>query len=77
MPQRLVRDVLRDVVEALKRLASSHGRSAETEQRVILEQALKTGREGFRLHAGRLREENQGRIIGESADLIREDRDSR
>ncbi len=77
MPQLLVRDVPRDVVEALKRRASSHGRSAEAEHRAILEQALKAGREGFRARAGRLREETQGRIVGESADLIREDRDSR
>ena len=77
MPQLLVRDVPRDVVEALKRRASSHGRSAEAEHRAILEQALKAGRDGFRARAGRLRDETAGQIIGESADLIREDRDSR
>jgi plasmid stability protein len=77
MPQLLVRDVPRDVVEALKRQASSHGRSAEAEHRAILEKALRAGREAFRARAGRLREETQGRIVGESADLIREDRDSR
>jgi plasmid stability protein len=77
MPQLLVRDVPRDVVEALKRRASSHGRSAEAEHRAILEQMLKAGRDGFRARACRLREETQGRISGESADLIREDRDSR
>ncbi|MBA3812726.1 MAG: Arc family DNA-binding protein [Caulobacteraceae bacterium] len=77
MPQLLVRDVPRDVVEALKRRASSHGRSAEAEHRMILENALKAGREAFRARAGRLREEARGRIIGPSADLIREDRDSR
>ena len=77
MAQLLVRDVPRDVVEALKRRASSHGRSAEAEHRAILEQALKAGRESFRARAGLLREETQGRIVGESADLIREDRDNR
>ena len=75
MPQLLVRDVPRDVVEALKRRASNHGRSAESEHRAILEQALKVGREGFRARAGRLREATRGRIVGESAELIREDRD--
>jgi plasmid stability protein len=77
MPQLLVRDVPRDVVEALKRRAASHGRSAEAEHRAILESALRAGRESFRANAGRLRDETQGRILGESADLIREDRDSR
>jgi plasmid stability protein len=77
MAQLLVRDVPRDVVEALKRQASSHGRSAEAEHRAILEAALKSGREAFRARASKLREETLGRIIGESADLIRQDRDSR
>jgi plasmid stability protein len=77
MPQLLVRDVPRDVVDALKRQASSHGRSAEAEHRAILEAALRAGRAAFRERAGRLREATKGRIQGESADLIREDRDSR
>jgi plasmid stability protein len=77
MAQLLVRDVPRDLVEALKRQAADHGRSAEAEHRAILEQALKAGRQGFRARAARLRQETQGRIRGESADLIREDRDSR
>ena len=77
VPQLLVRDVPRDVVEALKRRASSHGRSAEAEHRAILEAALKAGRQSFRDRARQLREETAGQIVGESADLIREDRDSR
>jgi len=77
MPQLLVRDVPRDVVEALKRQASSHGRSAEAEHRAILEKVLKAGREGFRERAIHLRDQTQGRIVGDSAELIREDRDRR
>jgi len=77
MPQLLVRDVPRDIVEALKRQASLHGRSAEAEHRSILERALKAGRETFRRRAASLRDQTRGRIVGESADLIREDRDSR
>lgn len=77
MPQLLVRDVPRDVVEALKRQAANHGRSAEAEHRAILEKALKAGRQAFRERADRLRAQTRGRIVGESADLIREDRDSR
>ena len=77
MAQLLVREVPRDVVDALKRRAASHGRSAEAEHRAILEQALKAGREGFRSRAANLRDQTRGRIVGESADLIREDRDGR
>ena len=77
MAQLLVRDVPPEVVEALKRRASEHGRSAEAEHRAILEQALRVGRDAFRDRAARLWEETRGRIQGESADLIREDRDRR
>jgi plasmid stability protein len=77
MPQLLVRDVPRDVVDALKRQASNHGRSAEAEHRAILEAALRAGRAAFKERASRLREATKGRITGQSADLIREDRDER
>jgi plasmid stability protein len=77
MPQLLVRNVPPDIVEALKRQATRHGRSAEAEHRAILEGALKTGRASFRATAAALREETSGRIDGQSADLIREDRDRR
>ena len=75
MPRRLLRNVPRDLIEALKRLASNRGRSAEAEHRDSLEQALRP--EGFRDRAGRLRDETRGCIVGESAPLIREDRDRR
>ena len=77
MPQLLVRDIPRDVVEALKQRAAGNGRSAEAEHRAILEKALKAGREGFRERACQLRDQTRGRIAGESSDLIREDRDER
>ncbi len=77
MAQLLVRDVSADVVEALKRRAQAHGRSAEAEHRLILETALNPGREAFRANARRLRAETEGCVLGEAADLIREDRDSR
>ncbi len=77
MAQLLVRDVPRDVVEALKRRAALSGRSAEAEHRLILEAALKAGRAAFRERAASLREKTVGRVIGESADLIRADRDAR
>ena len=77
MPQLLVRDVPQDIVEALKRRAAEHGRSAEAEHRIILEEALRARRAGFRQRAAALREATRGRIIGDSADLIRQDRDER
>jgi plasmid stability protein len=77
MPQLLVRDVPQDVVEALKRRAAEHGRSAEAEHRVILQEALCAGRTGFWARAAALREETRGRVSTPSEELIREDRDER
>ena len=77
LPQLLVRDVPQDVVEALKRRAAEHGRSAEAEHRIILEETLCPGRRGFWERAAELREETRGRIFTDSTDLIRQDRDER
>ncbi len=77
MPQLLVRDVPPDIVEALKRRATEHGRSAEAEHRAILEQTLRPEREGFWERAAKLREETRGRVFTNSTDLIRQDRDER
>jgi antitoxin FitA len=77
LPQLLVREVPHDVVEALKRRAALHRRSAEAEHRVILEEALRPGRAGFWERAAKLREETRGRITVPSEELIRQDRDER
>ena len=77
MPQLLVRDVPQDVVEALKRRAAEHGRSAEAEHRIILQEALCVGRVGFWERAAALREQTRGRISTPSEKLIRQDRDER
>ena len=77
MPQLLVREVPLDVVEALKRRAAEHGRSAEAEHRAILEETLRPGRADFWERAAKLREETRGRITIPSEDLIRQDRDER
>lgn len=77
MAQLLVRDIPQDIVEALKRRAAEHGRSAEAEHRLILEQALRPGRAGFWERAARLRAETRGRILTNSTDLVRQDRDER
>jgi len=77
MPQLLVRNVTRDVVEALKRRAAEHGRSVEAEHRFILEEALRAGRDGFWQRASALREATRDRISVPSEDLIRQGRDER
>jgi plasmid stability protein len=77
MAQLLVRDVPQDIVEALKRRAAEHGRSAEAEHRLLLERTFRAGHVGFRERAAALREETRGWIAGNSADLIRQDRDER
>ncbi len=77
MPQLLVRDVPRDIVDELKHRAARNGRSAEAEHRAILEGALKTGRADFWERAAKLREATKGRITTPSEVLIREDRDRR
>ncbi len=77
MPQLLVRDVPRDIVDELKHRAARNGRSAEAEHRAILEDTLKPGREDFWERAAKLREATRGRITGDSTDIIRADRDSR
>ena len=77
MPQLLVRNVPQDVVEALKRRAAEHGRSAEAEHRIILEEALRAGRAGFWERAAALRAETRGRRLTNSTKLTRQDRDER
>ena len=77
MPQLLVRDVPLEIVEASKRRAAEHGRSAEAEHRIILEEALRAGRAGFWERAAALRAETRGRNLTDSTELIRQDRDER
>lgn len=77
MAQLLVRDVPRDIVEALKVRAAAHGRSVEAEHRLLLEEVLRPARSAFRERARRLRTATSGRIEGESADIIRAERERR
>ena len=76
MPQLLIREVSEALVLALEERAAANGGSAEAEHRLILEEALCSGCNEFRKRAGRLRAATGGRTQAESADLIREDRDS-
>lgn len=77
MAQLLIRDVPEALIRALEERAAANGRSAEAEHRLILQDALGSGHYEFRKRAGRLRAQTAGRITGESAELIRDDRDSR
>ena len=77
MTQLLVRGLSDEIVGNLKRRAAEHGRSAEAEHRIILEETLSSGPSGFWERAAKLREETRGRITAQSKDLIRQDRDER
>jgi plasmid stability protein len=75
--QLLVRNVPDDVADALRRRAIANRRSVEAEHRLLLEEALKPVGTGFWERAAELRARVRGRIEGDSADLIRIDRDER
>ena len=77
MPAVTIRNLPDATHRALKVRAAQHGRSAEAEHRLILEEALRAGRRNFRERAAGLRKATAGRLKGESADLIRADRDKR
>lgn len=77
MGQLLVRDLDDDLVRLLKRRAASNNRSAEAEHRAILEQALRPSGEAFWQAAARLQAETQGRGGPDSAEIIRQHRDTR
>ena len=75
MGQLLVRNVDDDLIRRLKERAAAHGRSAEAEHRLILEQALFSSGESFAERAARWRRLTAGRATTDSAELIRADRD--
>jgi len=78
MAQLLVRDVPEHIAAALKERAAKNGRSAEAEHRAILEQALKPAAATFWEEAAKFRGELRARGLHfDSAQLIRQDRDSR
>jgi plasmid stability protein len=75
MAQLLVRDLQPETVERLKNRAQRNGRSLQGEIKIILESAAKLSMAETRQVAAQLRQSLEGRIQGDSADLIREDRD--
>jgi len=75
MAQLLVRDLSPDTVERLKSQAKRHGRSLQGEVKAILESSGKLSMTEARRLSRELRQGLEGQIQGDSADLIREDRD--
>jgi plasmid stability protein len=71
-----VRKVDEEVIRALKMRAAKHGRSAEAEHRLILEQALRPNVQEFLRLARESREELKGRDFSDMTDIIRRSRDS-
>jgi antitoxin FitA len=78
MGQLTVRKVDGEIIRRLKIRAAEHGRSAEAEHREILAQVLlpEAAAASFWALARKLRDET-GPVPGDSADIIREMRDTR
>ena len=77
MAEVILRDLDDRVVETLRRRADARGVSLEQELREIVEQAAKPSRAERVAAIDRIREMTPRRLETDSADLIREDRDSR
>lgn len=77
MKQVLIRDLDEDVIEELKDRAARHNRSLQGELKAIVTQVARGNRVDPSLlrKIDALRNSLKGKIKGNSADLIREDRD--
>ena len=75
MAQILVRRLGKTTVERLKGRARRGGRSLESEVRAILDEAAQVDASAARRLADRVRSRFRGRTFGDSAALIRQDRD--
>jgi plasmid stability protein len=75
MSQLLVRDLAPETIERLKGQAKQRGRSLQAEVKHILEQAVQFSAGEALAAAARWREHLAGRVLSDSADLVREDRD--
>ena len=78
MPDLLIRNLDPEVVSGLKRLASENGRSVQAEVQLIIESEVRRMQRNseFWKRAAELRNRFAGTVQSDSADLIREDRDS-
>jgi plasmid stability protein len=77
MAQVIVRNLDDDVVSSLKFKAELHGHSLEQELREILKRAAPLTTEEKLALVDRIRAKQKRPLEDDSADLIREDRDSR
>lgn len=77
MAQMLIRHLSDATAEHIKRRARSNGRSAEAEAREILEKDASATKAEWWARVDALRRSLEGKISGDSTNLIREDRDSR
>jgi plasmid stability protein len=77
MAQVIVRNLDDEVVSSLKFKAELHGHSLEQELREILKRAAELTTEEKLALVARIRAKQKRRLEDDSADLIREDRDSR
>jgi plasmid stability protein len=77
MPSLLIPDVQDSMLSQLYERAVAHGRTPEAEAKAILEQLLQSHPTGGweKVNAFRERLAASGRSVGDSAELIREDRD--
>ena len=74
MPDILVRGLDAETVKRLKARATRHGRSLQSEVKMLVERAAGTGGEHAAEVLARWRERFAGRRFAGSAKLIREDR---
>lgn len=76
MAQVLVRELSDKVVARLKKRAKEHGRSLQSEVKIILEEAVPDYEQAWkRIDALREKLKRSGRTFSDSSNLIREERD--
>jgi len=75
MPDILVRGLDSETVRRLKERARRHGRSLQGEARLLLERAAGAAPEQVAAMLDGWKERFAGRRFGDSADLVREDRE--
>lgn len=75
MAQILVRNLDEATIERLKARARNAGRSLQAEAKLVLEAACCMSLDEVRAAAGRWQRRFAGRIGGNSAEMVREDRD--
>ena len=74
MPDILVRGLQASTIARLKERAKAHGRSLQSEARIVLENAAGKSLDEVLAAAGEWRKRH-GRVFEDSAELIREDRE--